>query len=324
MIDTSAVDSENAPLTEGGNFWAIVLAGGEGVRLRPIVQRVCGDSRPKQYARLLGPRSLLGQTLDRAARAIPAHRTMVVTMPQHAGYIAEELAGRERPVVILQPCDRGTAAGVLYPAHRIGWRDPGAVVAVFPSDHLIVEEARFMAEVTELARWVDRNPSRIVLLAAEPTSPEVEYGWIEPGDRLGSISGGVICAVRTFWEKPPLATARSCLAAGHLWNTSVIVAKVTALLELARVTVPTLDDRLRQLRKFEGTPDEAAAVYQAFQLMAKTDFSRTVLEACSDNLAVFALRGLGWSDLGSPRRVMDAIANLPVRPDWAKELVLSA
>ncbi|HEY7153617.1 MAG TPA: sugar phosphate nucleotidyltransferase, partial [Gemmataceae bacterium] len=224
----------------------------------------------------------------------------------------------------LQPCDRGTAAGILYPAHRIGWRDPDAVVAVFPSDHLVVEEARFMAEVAEIARWVDKNPRRIVLLAAEPTSPEVEYGWIEPGDGLGSLSGEEIRAVRAFWEKPSLATARSCMAAGHLWNTSVIIAKVSALLELARVAVPALDDRLRQLGKFRGTPDEAAAVYQAYQLMAKTDFSRTVLEARPDGLAVFALRGIGWSDLGSPRRVMDAIAHLPVRPDWAKELVLSA
>src|SRR5205823_4834953 len=54
------------------DFWAIVLAGGEGVRLRPLVRRAMGDDRPKQYVKLLGPRTLLRQTLDRVGLGIPA------------------------------------------------------------------------------------------------------------------------------------------------------------------------------------------------------------------------------------------------------------
>lgn len=47
----------------GGHIWAIVLAGGQGRRLRPLIQRVHKDDRPKQFAALLGSRSLLRQTL---------------------------------------------------------------------------------------------------------------------------------------------------------------------------------------------------------------------------------------------------------------------
>src|SRR5262249_2770854 len=205
-------------------------------------------------------------------------------------------------------------AGILYPAHRISWRDPDATVAVFPSDHLIAAEERFMAEVAQLARWVDAHPTSVVLLAAEPTAPEVEYGWIEPGDGVGCVGDRQIRAVKSCWEKPSLATARACMAAGHLWNTSIVVAKVSALLALGDVAVPALNDRLTRLRHFDGTPDEAAAVHQAYELMPKIDFSREVLETCPGNLAVYSLRGLGWSDLGSPSRVMDAIADLPVLP----------
>ena len=50
----------------GEDLWAIVLAGGEGVRLRPLARRVCGDDRPKQYVPLLGARTLFGQTLEAA------------------------------------------------------------------------------------------------------------------------------------------------------------------------------------------------------------------------------------------------------------------
>ena len=52
--------------------WAVVLAGGDGCRLRPLVQRLFGEDRPKQYVPLLGPSSLLKQTLDRVGRLVPA------------------------------------------------------------------------------------------------------------------------------------------------------------------------------------------------------------------------------------------------------------
>lgn len=49
----------------------VILAGGEGMRLRPLVRQVFAADRPKQYVRLLGPRTLLRQTLDRVSLAIP-------------------------------------------------------------------------------------------------------------------------------------------------------------------------------------------------------------------------------------------------------------
>jgi hypothetical protein len=52
-------------------LWDVILAGGEGIRLRPLTRVICGDERPKQYVRLTGSRSLLQQTLDRAALRIP-------------------------------------------------------------------------------------------------------------------------------------------------------------------------------------------------------------------------------------------------------------
>ena len=82
--------------------WAIVLAGGDGVRLRPLVRRLFGDERPKQFIPLLGPASLLRQTLDRVERLVPPERTVVVSRVEHAGHIARELSGRSRPRVLLQ------------------------------------------------------------------------------------------------------------------------------------------------------------------------------------------------------------------------------
>jgi mannose-1-phosphate guanylyltransferase len=324
MTEPAAPETEElvaeAHVLSRQSCWAVVLAGGEGIRLRSLVRQVLGDDRPKQYVRLLGPRTLLRQTLDRVSLAIPDDRTLIVTVRQHAGYISEEFAGASHPPILPQPFDRGTAAGVLYPAHWIAWRNPEATVATFPSDHFILGEAAFMAHVAEVAAWVNKNPERLVLLGAQPTSPEVEYGWIEPDETLGQLSTGAIRGVRQFWEKPSVLRARTCLAAGHLWNTSVMVGKVATLVQAGWQALPGLSDRLARIEPFVGTEEEGDAVRQAYELMPKANFSRAVLEACPEMLAVSRLPRIVWSDLGSPHRVMEALTRMQIRPEWARAL----
>jgi mannose-1-phosphate guanylyltransferase len=299
----------------GEELWAIVLAGGEGVRLRPLARRVCGDDRPKQYVPLLGARTLLGQTLDRVALRIPSARTVVSTVQGHAPYIAAE-RGASRAHVLVQPASRGTAPGVLFPAHWISWRAPHATVAVFPSDHFIWEEAAFMAHVATVGAWVARHQDRLVVLGAPASDPEVEYGWIEPGALVDRAPCGPVRKIRRFWEKPSESTTRICLQAGCLWNTLVLVANVETLLEAGREKLPDLDDRLGRIAPFAGTTDEPWAVRQAYALMPNANFSRAILEPCPSWLAVSCLPPMIWSDLGTPRRVFDLLRRVPVRPPW--------
>src|SRR5205814_8238849 len=124
------------------DLWAIVLAGGGGVRLRSLVRHVCGDERPKQYVPLLESRTLLRQTVDRAARLVPPDRTIVVTLQDHACYVAAELRAGPSFQILVQREGRGRAAGVRFPAHWIQAQAPDATVVGFRSDHYIREEAR--------------------------------------------------------------------------------------------------------------------------------------------------------------------------------------
>src|SRR5277367_3607604 len=191
--------------------WAIVLAGGEGVRLRPLVRQLCGDERPKQFAKIVGSKSLLGHTLERVGLEIPPARTVIVTCRAHSEYMAREFAEAPPHPVLVQPHDRGTAAGIFLPAHWIYSADPGAVVAVFPSDHFIREGDVFMRHIDKVATFVRRQPERMVLIGAQADTAETEYGWIEPSEPLGRIGAAPILQVTRFWEKPSEVQARACL-----------------------------------------------------------------------------------------------------------------
>jgi mannose-1-phosphate guanylyltransferase len=298
------------------HLWGVVLAGGEGVRLQALARRVCGDDRPKQYVPVLGDRTLLRQTLDRVALGIPSVRTAVVTLRSHAPYFAEHWAGPNPPHLLVQPADRGTAAGILFPLRWIARQDPGATVAVFPSDHFVSEPATFMAHVAQIAAWVEEHPDRLVLLGAQATGPEVEYGWIELGRPLDSTDDRRVWEVRRFWEKPSGDMARICLEAGCLWNTLVLVGKAATFLRAGRAAVPEVDGRLARAELFLGTDEEAWALHQAYALMPKANFSRAILEPCPPFLAVAAMPRVVWSDLGTPRRVFEILEREPARPSW--------
>lgn len=306
--------------TAQGQLWAIVLAGGEGVRLRALIRRLYGEDRPKQYAELGGSGSLLRVTLDRVALAIPPARTVVVTLRSHARYMAAELARSSAPRVLVQPESRGTAAGVLFPAHWIQRLDPDARVAVFPSDHFVLEEAAFMNHVAEVAGVLQEHPEWIVLLGAQPSEPETGYGWIEPAELVDVTKAGPLWRVHRFWEKPSADTARACLASGCLWNTLVFVAKASTLVEAGRQCLPTLHDRLARIAPFAGTDEEAWAVHQAYEFAPHANFSRSILETCPAGLVVSRLPALTWCDWGTPERVYKSLRQAGLSPGWLSEL----
>ncbi|HEV8439867.1 MAG TPA: sugar phosphate nucleotidyltransferase [Methylomirabilota bacterium] len=301
-------------------LWAVVLAGGEGVRLRPLIHRLYGEDRPKQFAALVGSRSLLRQTLDRVRLAVPAEQTVIVTHQNHQGYLPEALDGASVGRVLMQPEDRGTAAGILLPSHWIHRCDPDAIVAVFPSDHFIREEQLFMDHVVEVADAVREHPEWLVLLGAAPTHPEPDYGWIEPDEVVGCTAAGQpLSRVRRFWEKPSTLSAGVCLQQGWLWNTFVIVARVSVLLAISRQLLPRLHESLSVIAPFWGTETEEWAFRQAYASAPKANFSRSVLELNPPSLVVSRLPTLNWSDLGTPERMVKALKAAQLLPRWFDE-----
>ena len=316
---------EGSPDYDGPpHAWGVVLAGGKGMRLTRLTRHLYGEDRPKQYAVLTGIKSLLRQTLDRVSLLIPPERTIVVTMAGQSSYMSAELR-HESPVphVLEQPKDRGTAAAVLLAAHRIMARDPQATLVVLPSDHYVADDEVFMEHVAGIVEFLERFPERIVLLGAEPSEPETDYGWIELGEPLPRSGRRPMHRVLSFREKPTQPRADELFRSGALWNTFVFAGRAATLVDAGRTCLPSLHERLARLDDFVGTEHERWATGQAYELAERASFSRSVLERCPDKLAVMRLSEVSWCDLGTPERVVKTLDELGIRPEWLAALPLS-
>lgn len=297
----------------GDAVWGIVLAGGEGTRLLPLTRYIAGDNCPKQFCSVNGAGTLLGQTLARMSLLIPPERTVVVGNQAHTGYLRRDLPGPV-PYTLLQPANRGTAPGILWPVHWVSWRDPEAIVAVFPSDHFVHQERAFLAHVARAVRIVRRWPALVVLLGVDPDGPDQGYGWIEPGEAAPGAPG--CFRVRTFREKPTAERTQAFFRSGYLWNSLVVVARAGTLKALGRACLPDIHAHLSRIEASAGREDEASAVGQAYALMRAADFSRDILERATQPLAVLPVRGVLWSDWGTPERVVQTLRRIGASPRW--------
>jgi len=154
----------------------IILAGGKGRRLRPFVEKLRGNMLPKQYVNFIGRRSMLEHTFHRAQKLIPAERLVTVVSERHLENVEvrRQLLRQPPGCVIAQPDNRETAPGLLLPLAHLNKLYPDSTVAVFPSDHFILEEDLFLGHVELACRAVEQGPSKVVLLGVEPREAERE------------------------------------------------------------------------------------------------------------------------------------------------------
>jgi mannose-1-phosphate guanylyltransferase len=239
-------------------------------------ETVGGSDVPKQFFPVLGATPLLEQTRRRASLSVPNGQTWFALNREHEAFFTPLLRDVRPGNLILQPGNRGTAPGILYSLLRVRKWLPQASVVLMPSDHYVGNEARMMRYVNEAFESVERRPELAVLLGATPDEPETGYGWIEQGLRLGSEAD--VFQVRRFWEKPARESAARLMADGGLWNTFIVVGRVSTLLGLFVVAMPELFRDFSRIAAGLGTTLEPQLAAELYRHLPSSDFSRRVLE----------------------------------------------
>lgn len=291
----------------------IVLAAGDGRRLRSFVRRLRGDDLPKQYVDFSGTGSMLDHTFRRAETLIAPQRLFTVVSRDHFEYpeVWRQLADRPGGRVVVQPQNKETGPGVLLPLAHLSARYPDAVVVVFPSDHYLAEEDVFMAHVDMACRVVERRPGRMVLLGVEPTAPEPDYGYILPGRPAHHPALTELHHVAGFIEKPEADHAEALVQRGGLWNTFVMVFRAKTMWDFVREAAPELSGAFQRIAGAIGTRAERSVIDDVYRRLEPLNFSRTFLHRLPahrrPSLTVLPVRGVAWSDCGAEPRIVTAM-----------------
>jgi mannose-1-phosphate guanylyltransferase len=296
---------------DDSTYAALILAGGDGVRLSTLTREVFGYHVPKQFCPLFEGKTLLEQTLDRVSLLVPPSKTLSVLNRAHRQFYTPILSGTPSRNLFIQPENRGTATAVLCALLRLVETGHEGPVAIFPSDHYVSDDSLFMLHVSNALRAVQSSPQLTVLLGIAPDGPETEYGWIEPGSPLALPGAcvGKISRIRRFLEKPSPEVARDLYDRNYLWNSFVLIANATTLLSLIAKAVPELYETFSGVRPFFGGAAEAEILQTIYRDLPTTDFSASVLTAFPAEFSVMPVKGVSWSDLGDPKRMVAAISH---------------
>ncbi len=295
--------------SKSGQSWALILAGGEGSRLQALTTTASGVAIPKQFCSFGGEASLLHDALRRAQTVTTPARTCAVVSEHHRLWWQAMDLRIPSANVIRQPGNRGTALGILLPLLQILHRDPNAGLLVLPSDHFVCDEAVLAASLRAAMRQIQRHPSRIVMLGISPDEPDPELGYIVSHTQ----HPGGLRSVSEFVEKPNATLARTLIARGGVWNSFIFAARGKTLLR-------AFEQRCRELAlemwEIVSSPDPSRQADQLADLYERApalDFSRDILQHSPDLLRVLTVPPCGWSDLGTPRRVSEALHRFPPR-----------
>ena len=230
-------------------FAPVILAGGSGTRFWPRSRR----SRAKQVLALDGDQTMIQETLRRLEPLASADDVWVITNDLLCAEIAEQLPRLAREHILSEPAARNTAPACALAAFLLEKTDPGVVLGIFPSDHVVSNGARF-AEVLRAGVVVASQGAYIVVLGVPPTRPETGYGYIAQGERVSdaafSIGSLPLHRVIRFTEKPDRARAEEFLAAGNFsWNSGIFFGARTRWRMPFASTARSWSSRWRRLRR---------------------------------------------------------------------------
>ncbi len=289
--------------------WALVLAGGEGKRLKSLTTTAEGIAIPKQYCSLYGDVTLLDNALQRAHAVTHSSKVVTLVAAQHRQWWNALRNDYSSEQIVVQPDNRGTALGIMLPLLHIVRQDPQAHIVLLPSDHHVQDEATLQEALQQAKlRLKEHRSGKIIMLGIEPDEADCELGYVVPGRFLGDG-----CAsVATFVEKPPLLQAHWLLSQGALWNTFIVAAHAGALLQLFMRQCAGVLDEMRDIIQLDCMPmTRRALLEELYRRMPVLDFSRDIMQGNEALLEVQTVPACGWSDLGTPRRIREVLHRWP-------------
>ena len=262
--------------------YAIILAGGTGKRFWPLSREL----EPKQFLNICSIRPMLEETIGRISPLIKKDNIYMATGKIYDKKIKECLKKLSIPSgnILLEPESKNTFAPIAVLSNSINGFDSDAVIAVFPSDHFIKHNRRFLKLLSkgmEIAR-----EGYIVSLGIPPTRPETGYGYIKIKEKRNDFF-----LIDKFVEKPNLTRAREFVKdKRYYWNSGIFIFKPQVILEETKKFMPAVYKAVMQFKNkkyFNRLWYKLPSLSVDYAIMEKTKRMALLPADC------------GWIDLGS-------------------------
>jgi len=275
------------------DIWPVILSGGSGERLWPLSRKLY----PKQFQALTGDLSLFQECAQRVGPDFGFRSPLVICNDDHRFIAAEQLriAGIKPDTILLEPVSRNTAPAIAAAAVRLGQSDPEAIMAVFPSDHMIPDGAALRAALD--VGSVLATEGYIIALCVEPDRPHTGYGYVECS--AAANDAGTSFKIERFVEKPDESTAQDFLRQGNYrWNAGIFLFSARTLLEeLAKFEPEIIDGAKAAVAGAERDLDFLRLDTDAFAVCPSISIDYAVMERTDKSMAV--VLDAGWHDVGS-------------------------
>ncbi len=283
---------------KGGNFYAVVLAGGGGQRFWPWSRA----DQPKQLLPFVGKpypngKTLMETTLARIKPLFDPDHTLLITTEQLAPKLAKLLPKVPRENIVAEPMGRNTAAAVALGATLVQSRDPQGVMAVLPADHLINDEKRFLQVLHDAGELAAKNPL-LITIGIKPTDSNPAYGYIHVGDELPLGKKTHFYRSRRFIEKPDEDRARGFVSSGeYRWNAGIFVGSVMSFSQAFGDFAPDLYAACGRWSAAIGKKNFESVLRKEYEPLKYISIDHAVMERAVN--VIVAEADIGWDDLGS-------------------------
>ncbi|CAN5206959.1 mannose-1-phosphate guanylyltransferase [soil metagenome] len=277
------------------NFYSVIPAGGIGSRLWPLSRA----DAPKFLHDLTGSgQTLLRDTWDRLVPLSGVDRVMVVTGRAHRAAVEEQLPELADTNVVLESEPKDSSAAIGLAAAILVRREPDVIIGSFAADHVIKDTRGFRRAVSEGVAAA--RAGYIATIGITPTEAAVGFGYIHCGGALSVDGAPNALVVKSFVEKPDLATAKRYLDSGdYLWNGGMFIARADVLLAQLGESDPELLAGLTALAEAWDTPRREAVVDKIWPELTKIAIDYTVAEPAAAAGKLIVVPGdFDWDDVG--------------------------
>ena len=276
------------------NYYSVIMAGGIGSRFWPMSK----SDHPKQFIDIVGDgETLIRKTYNRFLKICPQENIFIVTSDTFKDLLRSQIPELDESRIIYEPSRRNTAPCIAYANFKIREINPDAVIAVAPSDHIIINEEVFTEIILSALKAASQN-KWLITLGIKPDRPETGYGYIQFDEADYYPEDTRLKRVKLFTEKPAYEMAVSFLQSGDfLWNAGIFIWSLKNIQKAFESFLPEIYELFHAGKGKYNTPEEEEFIQNTYAICKNISIDYGIMEKAKN---VYVLcSDFGWSDLGT-------------------------